>query len=103
MADLFGIVSSINDNTFAFSFTTDMWTNTRLDSFMSLSLHVITEDGLLLKLVPFVSSFKECHTGKNIRLKLDAFMAALGIGSRSFTKRVVSDNASNAWVAIAQS
>ena len=30
-------------------------------------------------------------------------MAALGIGSRSFTKRVVSDNASNARVAIAQS
>ena len=63
MGDLFGIVFSLKKNTFAFSFATDMWTNTQLDRFMSLSLHVITEDGLLLKLVPFVSSFKECHTG----------------------------------------
>ena len=66
LEDLFGIVFSLKKNTFTFSFTTDMWTNTQLDSFMSLSLHLITEDGLLLKLVPFVSSFKERHTGKNI-------------------------------------
>ena len=57
LEDLFGIVFSLKKNTLAFSFTTGMCTNTQLDSFMSLSLHVITDDDLLLKLVPFVSSF----------------------------------------------
>ena len=68
--DIFGIVFYLKKNTFSFSFTTDMWTNSKQESFMSLSLHVLTEDGILLKLVPFVSVFKERHTGKNIWFKL---------------------------------
>ena len=66
---------------------------------MSLTVHFLTEDMKLVKLVPFVKNLKERHTGRNIRLAIDLMLKKLGLDTVNIAKYVETDNASNARVA----
>ena len=94
------IIDALKKSSFSWAFTSDIWSSPNHSSFLSLTLHVVTEDFILLKLVPFIEIFDVKHTGKNIRLKLDDYLEQLGLSSDEFRKTIVMDNASNNVLAI---
>ena len=78
-----------------------MWRDLALDSFISLTQHFITNDGDLIKLVPFCEYFgKRKHTGLNIKISLADMLKALGLEDEKYDKNVVLDNARNNKCAI---
>lgn len=94
--DILSIILSAKDDCSSFSFTSDMWRNLSLDSFISLSQHFITNDGTLIKLIPYCEYFgKRKHTGMNIKISLDDMMRGLQLDDEKFEKIVVLDNAAN--------
>ena len=94
--EVMGSIKSSKDITRAYAFTSDIWTSTNLHSYISLTVHFITEDMMLVKLVPFVGFFgTQRHTGHNIRLVLEQFIENLEIDDRNIKKYIVMDNASN--------
>ena len=102
--NIYSIILSAKEDCSSFSFTSDMWRNLALDSFISLTIHFITEDGELIKLVPFCEYFgKRKHTGLNIKISLEDLMKALQLDDEKFEKRVVLDNAANNKCCIRQS
>lgn len=99
--DIFSIILSAKETCFSFSFTSDMWRNLALDSFISLTQHFITENGEYIKLVPFCEFFgKRKHTGLNIKISLEDLMKALQLEDEKYEKNIVLDNASNNKCAI---
>ena len=96
LRDICSIILSCKDSSSSFSFTSDMWRNRSLDSFISLTMSFITEEGALVKLVPFCEYFKKRkHTGKNIKIALEDMFKALGVDEDKFEKYILLDNASN--------
>ena len=94
--DVYSILSSSKDETRGIAFTSDMWRSRALDSFMSLTAHFLTKDFVLVKLVQFVTWFgHNRHTGVNMKLLLDQFLAVLGLDGVNIHRTVVTDNASN--------
>lgn len=99
--DIYSIVLSAKEDCFSHSFTSDMWSDRALDSFISLTQHFITNDGDLIKLVPFCEYFgKRKHTGLNIKISLADMLRALGLEDEKYDKNVVLDNAKNNKCAI---
>ena len=99
--DIYSIVLSAKEDCFSHSFTSDMWRDHSLDSFISLTQHFITNDGDLIKLVPFCEYFgKRKHTGLNIKISLADMVKALGLEDKKYDKNVVLDNAGNNKCAI---
>ena len=99
--DIYSIVLSAKEDCFSHSFTSDMWRDRALDSFISLTQHFITNDGELIKLVPFCEYFgKRKHTGLNIKISLADMLKALGLEDEKYDKNVVLDNARNNKCAI---
>lgn len=99
--DVYSIIHADRDQTKSFAFTTDMWRSRSLDSYMDLTCHYINGDFELVKLVPFIQYFgQNHHTGANLSVMMDQFMAALGLEGEEFRKYVVCDNASNNVVMI---
>ena len=100
-SEIFSIILSEKEHTKSFSFTTDLWTNRRLNSFLYLTIHFITEDMTLLKFVPWCEYFgKRGHTGMNIKLTLEDFLEAAELNGPEISKNVVLDSAANNKLAI---
>ena len=83
-----------------FSFTTDLWSNRKQVSFMSLTIHFIDMDFNIWKFVPFMEMFTGEHSGKNLALKLSTFLAKFGLDDEDIIRIVIADNASNNRVMI---
>ena len=98
--DIQGIINLLKKSVNSWGFSTDIWTGPNLDSFLSMTLHAITEDFVLLKLVPFVRVFYGSHTGQAIQIMLDDYIVELGLDSNLIRKTGVFDNASNNKAAI---
>ena len=99
--DIYSIILSAKEYCFSFSFTSDMWRNLALDSFISLAQHFITDDGEYIKLVPFCEFFgKRKHTGLNMKISLEDLIKALQLEDEKFEKNIVLDNAANNKCAI---
>ena len=63
--EIMSIILSNKDTCSSFSFTTDIWTTRSMFSFVSLTVHFVTESFELVKLVPFVTYFgTKRHTGR---------------------------------------
>ena len=93
---MYTVVNDAKKSTIGFAVTTDLWRNKSLLTFMSCSIHFITKDFVLVRLVPFVEYFDyDKHTGRNIKMKLEKFFEALGIDDEDIMKVVVADRASN--------
>ena len=76
--------------------TSDIWTSRLLASFMSLTVHIITEEMELLKFCPFVNYMDGLsHTGENILIKLTNFLQKLGLDSVNVRRVICMDNAAN--------
>ena len=90
------IIESNKETTNCFGFTTDIWTTRTFYSYLSLTVHFVTSDFQLCKVVPFVSYFGRMqHTGQNICLQLEDLIKELGLDSDNITKYIVLDNAAN--------
>ena len=99
--DMQGIIDLIKVDSNSWAFTSDVWSGQNMDSFLSLTVHVITEDFNLVKLVPFVRVFNESHTGRAIQLRLDEYVEELGgLASNLIRRTIVLDNASPNKLAI---
>lgn len=93
---VFSIVLSSKKDCHSYSFTSDMWKDLAMDSFISLTQHFITNDGDYIKLVPFCEYFgKRKHTGENIKISIEEMMKALSLDDENIEKNIVLDNASN--------
>ena len=78
------------------AFTSDMWRSRALDSFLSLTCHLINASMELVKIVPFVQYFGDNkHSGHNIKLMMDQFLKVIGMDGDQVAKVCVTDNASN--------
>ena len=78
------------------AFTSDMWRSRALDSFLSLTCHLINSSMELIKIVPFVQYFGDNkHSGYNIKLLMDQFLQVIGMERDQVAKVCVTDNASN--------
>ena len=76
--------------------TSDIWTSRLLASFMSLTIHLITDEMELLKFCPFVNYMDGIkHTGENILITLTNFLKKLGLDELKVRKVIVMDNAAN--------
>ena len=101
MAEVYNILNTMAEECGGFGFTTDLWRSRSLDSFMAFTCHFINKEMELQKFVPFVEYFGDNrHTGRNIKLFIDQFLATLGLGGAHITKTIVCDNASNNKVMI---
>ena len=101
MADVYNILNVMAKECGGFGFTTDLWTSRALDSFMAFTCHFINKEMELQKFVPFVEYFGvNRHTGRNIKLFINQFLAALGMDGNDISKTIVCDNASNNKVMI---
>ena len=102
--DVYSIVLASKECCLDYSFTSDMWRNRCLDSFISLTMHFIMESGELIKLYPFCEYFgRRKHTGRNIKMSLDTMFKALGLDDEQFVKNILLDNAPNNKLAIKMS
>ena len=102
--NIISIIHSSKEDCTAYSFTSDIWRNRSLDSFISLTVHFINKDMKLIKFVPFCEYFgKRRHTGKNIKITLDKLIDILGVSEDDIVKNVILDNASNNKLAIKMS
>ena len=98
--DIYSIVLSSKQDCLSYGITSDMLRDKALDS-ISLTLHFITNDGELVRLVPFCQYFgKRKHTGINIKISLADMLKALGLEDEKYDKTVVLDNAKNNKCAI---
>ena len=97
--ELVQVLSYFKADMESISFTTDIWSSRNNESFMSLTVHFLTKDMNLVKLVPFVQNLTERHSGRNIRLAVELMLKRLGLDTVNITKYVETDNASNARVA----
>ena len=98
MKDVYAIISSLveSEEGGGVACTSDIWTNRMQDSFMSLTVHSITEDMELVNFVPFVNYMDgNKHTGENILIKLTKFLKKLGLDGINVRRVIVMDNASN--------
>jgi len=95
-ADIMSILFSAKDYCKSFAFTSDIWSNKRQHSFLSLTVHFITPDMKLVKLVPYVVYFgHNRHTGVNIKLALEKMLKELGMDGPDITRYICLDNAAN--------
>lgn len=74
--------------------TTDAWTSLATESYMSLTVHFITDDFRSVNLPVECSPFRGSHTAERIKEKTDDMLAAYGIET-TFVSAVVADNAAN--------
>ncbi len=94
--DIYSIVLSSKTECHSYSFTSDMWKDLAMDSFISLTQHFITNRGEYVRLIPFCEYFgKRRHTAVNIKISMEDMMKALSLDDEKFDKNVVLDNASN--------
>lgn len=95
--DIFSIILGEKDSCQTFSFTSDMWKSGNCCSFVALTIHFLTKNWDLVKLLPFSEYFgaSRKHTAENILLSLDSMMAVFGIEGSDFSKYILLDNASN--------
>jgi hypothetical protein len=93
--DIMDIVAAVKGDLVCAGFTTDMWTSSAGDPFMSLTLHFIDKNWRLHRWTPYVAPFPASHTGKNISLGLDAMVEELGLGGPQWELFSVNDNAAN--------
>ena len=99
--DVLRIIMSNKSEISSVGFTADLWRNRYLQSFLSLTIHLMTKDFQLIKLVPFMSYMEEPHhTGLNIKLKIDDFLEKLGLDSNDIWKTITVDNAPSNKVAV---
>lgn len=87
-------VLELVQNSAAVSFTTDMWSSLRMEAYMTVTAHFITEDWRLECLVLETKHMEETHTAANIAKRLSEVADATGIPG---LKRVavVHDNAAS--------
>ena len=63
---------------------------------MSLTAHRITEDFEYVRFCPFVNYMDgKKHTGQNIQIKFDNFLAKLNLDGPNVRRYIVLDNAAN--------
>ena len=77
--------------------TSDIWSDRNNNSYLSVTIQLLTKDFNLINLVPFVTHFVGRHTGVNIALTVDRMMEVLGL--QNLKKYVSHDNASNVVLA----
>ena len=77
-----------------FGVTTDLWTDLNNESFMSLTLHFITEDMEMITLALECAPFDGRHTGENIAKGMEAILERHGISDDDI-EGAVTDNAKN--------
>ena len=80
----------------AISFTTDIWSSRKNESYVSLSAHFCSENMELIHLVPFCAYFPVSHSGANIKVEIDRMIQELRLNYPELSKYVIHDNASNA-------
>lgn len=73
--------------------TTDCWTSTANDSYISLSAHYITSSLKMITTTLATEHFADRHTGENIKNKIESVMANWDIEDK--TTAIVHDNAAN--------
>ena len=94
--NLYNIIASHGSKPGGVAMTTDAWTNKSLQSFLSLTVHIINDDMEMMSFVPFVQYMEgEQHTGENILLRLENFLERLGLNREDLRKFNSMDNASN--------
>jgi len=95
--DVYNIIGSVAANgPGGISMTTDAWTNKALQSFLSLTVHFINDKMEMLSFVPFVQYMDgDRHTGENLLLRIERFLAKLGLDKEEIVKYISMDNASN--------
>ena len=101
--DIMDIVGAVKGDLVCAGFTTDMWTSSAGDPFMSLTLHFIDKNWRLHRWTPYVAPFPASHTGKNISLGLDAMVEELGLDGPQWELFSVNDNAANVKLGIKMS
>ena len=93
--DVFSIILSLIEHNNSAGLSMDLWRNKQLNSFISLSIQLLTEDFKIIKLQPFVEWFgNRRHTGENIHMDLKHFAQKLGL-INSMMLYLLQDNASN--------
>ena len=97
---IYSVISSIpgqeDDSVGSAGFTTDIWTNRSLDSFMCLTAHLIDKNWVLHRFCPFVKYMNgDRHTAVNIKLRMKKFMENIGLDKPGIRRIVTLDNASN--------
>ena len=92
---IYSIIQHAKKDTGLFGFTTYLWSNRGMVSFMSLSIHFIDSKFKMRKFLPFVEVFSGTHTGKNLSLKLSSFFERYGLDDPNICRVVVADNARN--------
>ena len=93
--DLLSILDFMKNDIVTVSFTTDLWTSVNSDPYISLTLHFISKEWNLYRFCPYVKPFPQRHTGKNIKICLDAMIEELGLHELDIKLVSVNDNASN--------
>ena len=73
--------------------TSDIWSDRNGNSYLSITIQLLTKDFHLINLVPFVTHFTGRHTGINIALTVDRMMEVLGL--KDVKKYASHDNAGN--------
>lgn len=77
-----------------YSLTTDIWTSSNNKSYISLTLHYVTEDFVMKSWTLDVKEFQGRHTGMNIKTKLEGMMEFWGL-AKPLLSIFLRDNASN--------
>ena len=77
-----------------YAITTDIWSSRVMESFMSVTLHYLTEDFEMINLVLEVSPFHESHTAINISTFLKKSFEKFGLRPEKLSM-MMRDNASN--------
>ncbi|XP_063216906.1 zinc finger BED domain-containing protein 4-like [Bacillus rossius redtenbacheri] len=94
------IKTDVDDGLQSVSFTTDMWSSARQDSFISLTSHYLTKDFELKYHVLGNYHFSGSHTALAIQEKLTAAIEEWNFPTNSIPLYVVTDNAKNFTAAI---
>ena len=92
---MFHILDHFKDKIVSIGFTSDVWSNRDMESFVSLTIQFLTDEMEIIRLVPYTSHFPQRHTGVNIKMKIEKMLEALGLDSNTITKYVCHDNAAN--------
>ena len=88
------IIKNCAESLFSASFTTDMWTSRAMDAYISLTLHYIDSNWVLIKWVTNIRPFPERHFAENIEIELSDMINNLGLNG-ALAKFMTNDNGSN--------
>ena len=76
------------------AFTTDMWSNTKRESFLGLTIHFIDKNYKLVNLVLATKEVNEEHSGDNLVAWLEAILEEYEVSPHQIVG-VVTDNGAN--------